>query len=291
MAATNQILPQDPVQEIVKARALAGRYYHEFVDLKETRIDHDLFHSIPVDLMFRYNFVPIQAYNGSSNGAGGDENGTLEIAIADPYGGAMIWLGQGDGSFSSAGVYAAGGGPIAIRAADLNGDHRDDLVVANQYSNDVSSLVAVSRTADAQPTSVAFPDQVAKTLGPVRTVTVSNHGTADFHLATANVKGLNARDFAKVGDTCSGAAIPAGGNCTVSLRFAPTAVGSRVASLQVTDDAVGSPQVVALNGIGLMRYPTSLPASPPSGRELPPPPPPRLQPAVQPLRLFRLLLL
>src|SRR6476646_4682085 len=73
MAATNQILPQDPVLEIAKARALAGRYYHEFVDLKETRIDHELFHSIPVDLMFRYNFVPIQA-----------DNGTLEIAIADP---------------------------------------------------------------------------------------------------------------------------------------------------------------------------------------------------------------
>ena len=73
MAATNQILPQDPAQEIAKARALARRYYHEFVDLKEIRIDHDLFHSVPVDLMFRYNFVPIQA-----------ENGTLEIAIADP---------------------------------------------------------------------------------------------------------------------------------------------------------------------------------------------------------------
>ena len=40
---------------------------------KEVRIDHDLFHSIPVDLMFRYNFVPIQA-----------QNGTLEIALADP---------------------------------------------------------------------------------------------------------------------------------------------------------------------------------------------------------------
>jgi len=26
MAATNQILPQDPVQEIANARALAGRY-------------------------------------------------------------------------------------------------------------------------------------------------------------------------------------------------------------------------------------------------------------------------
>jgi type IV pilus assembly protein PilB len=60
-------------QLIEQARALAKRYYHEFVDLKETRIDHDLFTSIPVDLMFRYNFVPIQAHNG-----------TLEIALADP---------------------------------------------------------------------------------------------------------------------------------------------------------------------------------------------------------------
>ncbi len=50
------------------------------MDLKETRIDHELFHSIPVDLMFHYNFVPIQAHNG----AAGDENGTLQIAIADP---------------------------------------------------------------------------------------------------------------------------------------------------------------------------------------------------------------
>jgi len=37
------------------------------------RIDHELFHSVPVDLMFRYNFVPIQS-----------QNGHLDIALADP---------------------------------------------------------------------------------------------------------------------------------------------------------------------------------------------------------------
>ena len=73
MAAIDRIIPVDPAQEVVRARAVAERYYHEFVDLKEVRIDHDLFHSIPVDLMFRYNFVPIQAQNGS-----------LDIALADP---------------------------------------------------------------------------------------------------------------------------------------------------------------------------------------------------------------
>src|SRR5258708_2707159 len=73
MATTDRHLPVDPITEATRSRALAERYYHEFVDLHEVRIDHDLFHSIPVDLMFRYNFVPIQAYNGS-----------LEIALADP---------------------------------------------------------------------------------------------------------------------------------------------------------------------------------------------------------------
>ncbi len=81
MAATEHILPQDPAQEAARARALAQRYYHEFVDLKEVRIDHDLFHSIPVDLMFRYNFVPIQLHKGP---AGAEETGALEIALADP---------------------------------------------------------------------------------------------------------------------------------------------------------------------------------------------------------------
>src|SRR5271163_4502615 len=73
MATIDRHLPVDPITEAARARAVAERYYHEFVDLREVKIDHDLFHSVPVDLMFRYNFVPIQAYNGS-----------LEIALADP---------------------------------------------------------------------------------------------------------------------------------------------------------------------------------------------------------------
>jgi type IV pilus assembly protein PilB len=73
MATADRFIPQDPLQETARAKALAQRYYHEFVDLREVHIDHELFHSIPVDLMFRYNFVPIQG-----------QNGTLEIALADP---------------------------------------------------------------------------------------------------------------------------------------------------------------------------------------------------------------
>jgi len=71
--ATDRLKLMDPEQEAANARSVALRYRCEFVDLREERIDHDLFHSVPVDLMFRYNFVPIQV-----------NNGTLDIALADP---------------------------------------------------------------------------------------------------------------------------------------------------------------------------------------------------------------
>jgi type II secretory ATPase GspE/PulE/Tfp pilus assembly ATPase PilB-like protein len=60
-------------QEAEQAQAIALRYRCDFVDLKTTAIDHELFRTIPVDLMFRYHFVPLQA-----------RNGTLEIALSDP---------------------------------------------------------------------------------------------------------------------------------------------------------------------------------------------------------------
>ena len=73
MAARDTIKFTQPSEEIAQAKTLAARYRCDFVDLREVRIDHDLFHSVPVDLMFRYNFVPINS-----------QNGHLDIALADP---------------------------------------------------------------------------------------------------------------------------------------------------------------------------------------------------------------
>ena len=71
--ATDTIKLKDPVTETEQAQSVARRYRCEFVDLKATKIDHELFRTVPVDLMFRYHFVPLQSYNG-----------TLEIALSDP---------------------------------------------------------------------------------------------------------------------------------------------------------------------------------------------------------------
>ncbi len=57
--ATDLIRTLDPEQESREAAALATRYRCGFVDLKSAKIDHELFKVVPVDLMFRYNFVPL----------------------------------------------------------------------------------------------------------------------------------------------------------------------------------------------------------------------------------------
>jgi len=63
----------DAVNESEFARKLAGRYRCAFVDLREQHIDPELFRTIPADLMFRYNFVPLEVQNNS-----------LSIAVSDP---------------------------------------------------------------------------------------------------------------------------------------------------------------------------------------------------------------
>ncbi|HKN25363.1 MAG TPA: GspE/PulE family protein [Candidatus Acidoferrum sp.] len=65
--------PVDLEQERSQARRLAARYRCGFIDLQEQRIDADLFRTIPADLMFRYNFVPLVVHEG-----------VLVIAVADP---------------------------------------------------------------------------------------------------------------------------------------------------------------------------------------------------------------
>src|ERR1700752_972543 len=61
-------------QELEKAQDIARRYRCQFVDLHNFQLHHDLFKKIPVHLMFRYNFVPLEE----------TADGRLAIAIADP---------------------------------------------------------------------------------------------------------------------------------------------------------------------------------------------------------------
>jgi type IV pilus assembly protein PilB len=62
-----------PEDERTQAEAKAQRYRAEFVDLKNFRIQHELLRTVPVELMFRYNFVPLEQAEHA-----------LVIAVSDP---------------------------------------------------------------------------------------------------------------------------------------------------------------------------------------------------------------
>src|SRR5690348_4055488 len=64
----------NPADAESQSRDIARRYRCEFVDLRDSQLHHELFKKIPVDLMFRYNFVPLEE----------TPDGRLAIAIADP---------------------------------------------------------------------------------------------------------------------------------------------------------------------------------------------------------------
>ena len=72
--ATTLVVPLLAGQdERAQAEALASRYHAEFVDLKNFKIQHELLRTVPVELMFRYNFVPIE-----------QQGDALVIAVSDP---------------------------------------------------------------------------------------------------------------------------------------------------------------------------------------------------------------
>jgi hypothetical protein len=81
---------------------------------------------------------------------------------------------------------------------------------------------------------------------------VSNTGTAAATVSSIAATG----DFAQT-NTC-GTSIAAGGSCTVSVKFTPTASGTRTGSLTVTSNATNSPATVALSGTGAGSTPANL---------------------------------
>jgi len=78
--------------------------------------------------------------------------------------------------------------------------------------------------------------------------TLTNTGGSELVINSVAISGTDATDFSQT-STC-GPSLGAGANCTLNVTFKPSALGQRSAAITVTDDSAGSPQVLALNGMG-----------------------------------------
>jgi hypothetical protein len=105
------------------------------------------------------------------------------------------------------------------------------------YLPDNGSLISIS------PTAVGFGSVATGATSAAQSVTVTNSGTAAAPVSSVAITG----DFSQT-NTC-GSSIAAGGSCTVSVKFAPSAAGSRSGNLTVT--ASGITNTIPLSGTGV----------------------------------------
>jgi parallel beta-helix repeat protein len=124
------------------------------------------------------------------------------------------------------------------------------LTIASNASNSLATVTltgtgaATGTALTASPSSLSFGSEAVGATSAAQNVTVSNPGSSAASVSSVSVTGA----FSQT-NTC-GSSIAAGGSCTVSVSFAPTASGSASGTLSVASSAPGSPLTVALSGTG-----------------------------------------
>jgi hypothetical protein len=99
------------------------------------------------------------------------------------------------------------------------------------------------------PSSETFAAQKAGTTSPAKVVIVKNNLPTALTMSGNTFSGTNANDFAQSSTTCE-ATLATGASCTISVTFKPAAKGKRVATLNIADSAITSPQTLGLTGTG-----------------------------------------
>jgi len=95
------------------------------------------------------------------------------------------------------------------------------------------------------PARVTYTTQKVGTTSPAKVLTLNNL----MGIALNNIVIGTTGDFAISTTTC-GSSLAAKTKCTISVTFTPTATGTRMGSLSVTDSAINSAQTATLTGTG-----------------------------------------
>jgi len=102
------------------------------------------------------------------------------------------------------------------------------------------------------PATLAFTSESGTTTATQKAI-LSNSGNATLNISGITIAGTNPSDFAEAtGANACGTTLAAGASCSIYVTFTPTSAASFTATLQVADNASGSPQSTTLNGTGTL---------------------------------------
>ncbi len=160
---------------------------------------------------------------------------------------ASMFLGKENGIFEPELNFSGSLEPaFSAAGGDFNNDGHFDLVVG-QYGGLASVAIYQETTARILPGVLTFPDQSIGTHKLLKT-TLTNVGATTIDISGVTVTGLNANDFSA--QTTCGTNLDAGGSCIATVVFTPTENTVERATMNILDNAVGSPQTVPLSGTG-----------------------------------------
>ena len=136
---------------------------------------------------------------------------------------------------------------------DVAGSYVASLVVSDgKFSSAAASITVMAGNPPPLFTlsTASLNPSTQLTLRSTVSAIIGNGGGLPLTLGTLTFGGAAAGDYALASSNgCTPALVIApAGSCTLVVSFAPTAAGSRVASLSITHDAAGSPAAVALSG-------------------------------------------
>ena len=103
------------------------------------------------------------------------------------------------------------------------------------------------------PSTANFGGVTVGAAGPTQVFSIVNNGDQTLAINFISITGTNTSSFSQT-NNCTATLAP-NANCSVSIDFSPTSVGPLLATLQVADNAPGSPQTLLLNGAGVAAVP------------------------------------
>lgn len=163
-----------------------------------------------------------------------DGDGNQDLATSSLGTGNVHFLrGLGNGAFGQEVIYAAGNQSIAVTAGRFDRGPSPDLAVANQGSaGTVSILFNNAAKGSTSTESLMFPIQETGTISAVQSFVIKNGEDLDpLMVDQVVVTGLHRTDFF-VSEDCSIESLVPEDGCEVSVRFAPSAIGARSATIQ-----------------------------------------------------------
>jgi hypothetical protein len=124
---------------------------------------------------------------------------------------------------------------------------------SNGFFNPVNTinLTGIGSSISLAGAPANFGNQLVKTTSAIKTVTVTNTGTAAITMGTITLD--ETTDFAISSNNCpaSGAKLNAGSSCAIGVTFTPASTGAKKGAIVVLDSDPSSPQLIGLSGTGI----------------------------------------